>query len=1192
MKIIFKNILSNQDDDITSVSSRYFLLFGLIILLSIIFSGSVSANTSFVNNSQHHVLNSHVTTVDPANNSLNIKSTKQIKVSFSNNIKKGTGWIQLKNNKEYVNITKNINSNYLKVNHSKPLKSGKYTLILHTGAVETQNGRSLPLYVSKFTVDNIPPKIRYSHPSNGYIGYSKQSGIYIKFNEAIQPGSNYKFIRVINLKTGKTSEIKIKIINNSLFIKNFGLRSGNTWYQVIVPSKSIMDMAGNNLNTVYSFKFKTRLKDLQFSPLNPAFKNYLRSSNTLYGSDILPSTIDFSQLQGNIFPETIFPTNYDLRTLGRVTSVKNQNPLGTCWTFATMGSLESCLLPSEYRDFSENNLKNNNGFDMIDQGNYGGTYDMATAYLARWYGPVNDIDDPYNVDSDVSPYGIKSVKHVQNVMVLPYRTGHLDNNNIKYAITQYGAVATEMFWDDSYYNEGNHSYYSNTIGDQNHGICIVGWDDNYNRYNFNTAPAGNGAFIVKNSWGTGWGDNGYFYVSYYDTKLGTNGNRISGSGNFVFYNAEQINNFNRNYQYDDLGWVRSVGYESNTAWFSNIFTSKGYDIVDASSFYVFSPNSTFSLYAYLNPTGNNPRSGTLMNYQTGKLLPGYHTIIFNNPFSISSGQKFSVVIQLTTPGFNYPVPVECALSGYSSKATAGSGQSYMSENGVTWTDTYTDVEFQGYKVNVCLKAFTIPDYHPKVVSIDPDNGVLTNNPNQDIKVTFSEHVSLGSGAIELKSSSGTLIPITTSIINDVLTVHPESELMDGVYTLILHTGSVKYLEYDLALFTSSFTVDATQPTVKELYPANKSFTVPGKDIKITFSEPIVTGTEFIELKNSLGTLVPITTYISDNILVIHPVNSLTSGSYYLTIQQGSVVDQAGNLVEAFISSFTVDCISPKISSVDPLNNAVNVNPNKVIKIMFSELIKLGNCAVELQNIHGIQHPALTVSGNVLYIRPNTSLSGGLYTLSIYPGCITDIAGNVQPMFSSYFTVDSIRPTITVTPQGGLYNTSKVITLKMSEPGYIYFTTNGKTPTISSIKYSKPFVITSNTIIKCFAQDKAGNTSPVLIQNYVIDKIAPKVLITTPVNLKTGISRTNSVIIKFTEKIRTGTYFSNISIKNISTTRTISTTKKIIGNNTVITPTARLMPNTWYRVTVPAKAIKDYAGNNLQSNYIFRFKTGL
>ena len=139
-----------------------------------------------------------------------------------------------------------------------------------------------------------------------------------------------------------------------------------------------------------------------------------------------------------------------------------------------------------------------------------------------------------------------------------------------------------------------YGYYYNGTTDVNHAICIVGWDDNYDKNNFlNGAPA-NGAFIIRNSWGSYWGDNGYFYVSYYDKYLGNS------DKNVVFMNAEPTSNYDNIYQYDPLGAVGYYGYDSNVGWFSNVFTAKNNELLKASSFYVLKANSAYELYVYLN----------------------------------------------------------------------------------------------------------------------------------------------------------------------------------------------------------------------------------------------------------------------------------------------------------------------------------------------------------------------------------------------------------------------------------------------------------------------------------------------------------------------------------------------------------------------------------------------------------------
>ena len=109
--------------------------------------------------------------------------------------------------------------------------------------------------------------------------------------------------------------------------------------------------------------------------------------------------------------------------------------------------------------------------------------------------------------------------------------------------------------------------------------------------------------------------------------------------------------------------------------------------------------------------------------------------------------------------------------------------------------------------------------------------------------------------------------------------------------------------------------------------------------------------------------------------------------------------------------------------------------------------------------------------------------------------------------------------------------------------------------------------------------------------FTVDSIPPKVSTTTPTNLKTGIRRTSTIILKFTENIKNSTYYNNITIKNLSTGTYKTLIKSISGNTLNIKSTTTLLANTWYQVTIPRAAIKDYAGNNLIATYAFKFKTG-
>lgn len=382
------------------------------------------------------------------------------------------------------------------------------------------------------------------------------------------------------------------------------------------------------------------------------------------------------------------PSSYDLRTQNKLTAVRNQSSCGCCWAFAAAGSLESTLKPAETWDFSENSIKDKHGFDLTccDGGNRG----MATAYMVRWDGPVAESDDPYNAGSCTSPSGLSTRKHVQEVLFLPNRSGPLDNDIIKQAVMDYGAVYSTYYHSDSYYNSSTRAYYYPSGSTSNHAICIVGWDDNFDRSKFISPPPGNGAFLIRNSWGTWWGDSGYFWISYYDAIIGY-------KENGVFF-AEPANNYSAIYQYDPLGQTASVSY----SWSGNVFTSAASETLAAAAFYTLGPNTTYTLYIYLNPT-NGPKGSVAAYTKSGTLdFAGYHTITIDTPVALSAGQRFSVVVRLSG-SYSYPTALERPISGYSMGATASAGQSYASNNGNSWIDVAASYG----NTNVCIKAFTV-----------------------------------------------------------------------------------------------------------------------------------------------------------------------------------------------------------------------------------------------------------------------------------------------------------------------------------------------------------------------------------------------------------------------------------------------------------------------------------------------------
>ena len=418
------------------------------------------------------------------------------------------------------------------------------------------------------------------------------------------------------------------------------------------------------------------------------------------------------------------PATYDLRTSGRVSPVKNQGSCGSCWAFASYGSMESEALPTQLFDFSENNLKNLHGFDSGACA--GGNSQMATAYLARWSGAVAESADPY-VDSSTpnSPAGLPVQEHTQEILVIPGRSGALDNDNIKAAVQTTGGLYTTMYWASTSYNSTSKAYYYGGTSGSNHAVTIVGWDDSYSRTNFIPTAPGDGAFIVKNSWGTSWGNNGYFYLSYYDSNVGKS---------LTAFTGESSANYNHIYQYDPLGWISSMGYGSNTAWAANVFTASSQETVSAVGLSTNQVNTAYQIFIYTNPTSGPLSSAGPAASVSGTIgIPGYHTVGLPTPVAVNAGQKFSIVVKLQTPNYNYPVTIERPVSGYSSQATAGAGQSYISSTGTSWTDLTAAIS----NANTCLKAYTVNTGTPPTPPVASFTGTPTGG-YAPLTVTFTD----------------------------------------------------------------------------------------------------------------------------------------------------------------------------------------------------------------------------------------------------------------------------------------------------------------------------------------------------------------------------------------------------------------------------------------------------------------------
>lgn len=403
-------------------------------------------------------------------------------------------------------------------------------------------------------------------------------------------------------------------------------------------------------------------------------------TNTLVASDTAENTKSL-------------PASYDLRERGRVSAIRNQGAYGTCWAYGALTAMESALLPEDFYLFSVDHMSMSNSFHMTQYD--GGEYTMGMAYLAAWQGPVHEKDDPYG--DGKTDGSLKAVKHVQEMRVIASK----DISAIKEAVFKYGGVQTSFynslsnaFASSPYYNNETKAYCYIGTQKPNHEVVIIGWDDNYSKENFSVPLEGDGAFICQNSWGSSFGEQGIFYVSYYDTNIGTH--------NVVYTRIDEVNNYDNIYQSDLCGWVGKMGYEKESMYGANVFTAKSNEDVVATAFYATAPDTEYKVYMVNNFEDEKSFHKRVLVAEGMLEDAGYYTIDFKEPVEVKKDERYAVVVYVNTPGATHPMAIEYDSGDkFLDKVDLEDGEGYISYSGAKFMNVK-----EKQNCNLCIKAFT------------------------------------------------------------------------------------------------------------------------------------------------------------------------------------------------------------------------------------------------------------------------------------------------------------------------------------------------------------------------------------------------------------------------------------------------------------------------------------------------------
>ena len=421
-----------------------------------------------------------------------------------------------------------------------------------------------------------------------------------------------------------------------------------------------------------------------------------------------------------------YPSRYDMREVGVLPAVRDQGSYGMCWSFSAMASLESAMTARDPAvDLSEWALAYHcysprfgfplpEGASQTDALRHGGNFYIAAPLLTSWVGPATEAAYPFGdysvLDPNVEADAVReqAAVHVTDAELLRYRIGGTDvassTDEIKKAVTEGHAVSVSFLRNLACFDSKNDSFYNDGTSEAgtNHAVAIVGWDDSFPASSFLTDPGTDGAWLCRNSYGTGRDDFGYFWMSYADKTI----------YEIYYLDSEPVGDHSRQYRYDDYGYWTSVSVEEaeGYAYMANVFVAEEECWLTSAMFCTALPGERYTIRVYtdLDHDVNGPVSGTASVATYGRMEnAGYHTVDLVAPVHLTMGQTFSIVVQLAgTNGQHIPCEAssrymtekadgtvtvqESALTAEMIEATLEEGQSWFSTDGKRWHDIYRE----------------------------------------------------------------------------------------------------------------------------------------------------------------------------------------------------------------------------------------------------------------------------------------------------------------------------------------------------------------------------------------------------------------------------------------------------------------------------------------------------------------------
>ena len=420
----------------------------------------------------------------------------------------------------------------------------------------------------------------------------------------------------------------------------------------------------------------------------------------------------------------------------KYTSVKDQVKEGVCWSFAGIGAFEGYLEAKGLGDYdlSEEHAKwsasaDSEGYGWLLSPDSGAPSKVMPGYLVSGKGPILEVDLPYDVENISNKPSISEDKIKFDVSEIEYITGA---EAVKNAIMNYGGVASTYYADQSYSTPDLKSAYCNKVATVNHGIVVIGWDDNYSKDNFNEAcrPQNDGAWLIKNSWGTETGDAGLTWISYEDANILTT---RSGTVNYAIKTAQKHDVNRKLYQLDECGAVTTFKTQEK---FQSVIYANIYDFDNeykTLSSVIFENTNVGTKYkVYYAPLKDSKIDlENKVELGSGTISFAGYIEVKTNSFSVPSG-KGAIMVELQDVSGNTSIGTERdtlvgGQTGY--KAKYQTGESYMIANDYQYDLNESSFNYGG---NFSIKAVTYKEgiKEPVDDSKDPVNNP-TGTPAED-----------------------------------------------------------------------------------------------------------------------------------------------------------------------------------------------------------------------------------------------------------------------------------------------------------------------------------------------------------------------------------------------------------------------------------------------------------------------------